>query len=141
MPKKPHTPGPVLNHIAYRAFGLLILTSVLLSFVSAGEGEKMVRALFAVSRVHSPAVIFVDEIDSLLSQRTDGDQEARCEVPDFCLHPSTASFTLPCLVLSDLPVPCSEVLVTHPYIAWCTHEDPRPCEHCACYTLMIRTLA
>jgi ATP-dependent 26S proteasome regulatory subunit len=37
----------------------------------------MVRALFAVSRVHSPAVIFVDEIDSLLSQRSDGDQEAR----------------------------------------------------------------
>lgn len=42
-----------------------------------GEGEKMVRALFAVASVHSPSVIFVDEIDSLLSQRSDGDQEAR----------------------------------------------------------------
>ncbi|KAJ3416155.1 hypothetical protein HDV05_002800 [Chytridiales sp. JEL 0842] len=41
-----------------------------------GDGEKMVRALFAVARVHQPSVIFVDEIDSLLTQRTDGEVEA-----------------------------------------------------------------
>ncbi|KAJ3218053.1 hypothetical protein HDU67_006753 [Dinochytrium kinnereticum] len=41
-----------------------------------GDGEKMVRALFAVARVHQPSVIFVDEIDSLLTQRTDGEFEA-----------------------------------------------------------------
>nr|KAJ0222104.1 hypothetical protein LSAT_V11C200084740 [Lactuca sativa] len=34
-----------------------------------GEGEKLVRALFGVARCHQPAVIFVDEIDSLLSKR------------------------------------------------------------------------
>ncbi|CAI9620258.1 unnamed protein product [Staurois parvus] len=42
-----------------------------------GEGEKMVRgALFTVSRCHQPAVIFIDEIDSLLSQRGESEHES-----------------------------------------------------------------
>ena len=34
-----------------------------------GEGEKMVRILFAVAQALQPTVIFIDEIDSILSAR------------------------------------------------------------------------
>ena len=41
-----------------------------------GEGEKLVRTLFAVAAYREPAVVFIDEIDSMLTQRKADENEA-----------------------------------------------------------------
>ncbi|KAJ1368209.1 Fidgetin-like protein 1 [Parelaphostrongylus tenuis] len=41
-----------------------------------GEGEKLVRALFSIARLKLPSVIFIDEVDSLLSSRSETEHES-----------------------------------------------------------------
>jgi len=45
-------------------------------YLSLGEGEKLVRTLFAVAGYREPSVVFIDEIDSLLTQRKADENEA-----------------------------------------------------------------
>jgi len=56
------------------AFFSISASSLVSKYV--GEGEKMVRALFAVARKQQPSVIFIDEIESMLGQRKEQEHEA-----------------------------------------------------------------
>jgi SpoVK/Ycf46/Vps4 family AAA+-type ATPase len=41
-----------------------------------GEGEKAVRMLFQIASERQPSVVFIDEVDSLLSMRTSDENDA-----------------------------------------------------------------
>ena len=45
-----------------------------------GESEKLIKGLFDLARKNKPAVIFLDEIDSVMSKRSEGDNPANRRV-------------------------------------------------------------
>ena len=58
-----------------------------------GEGEKLVRTLFSVAAYKEPAVVFIDEIDSLLTQRKSDENEASRRIKtEFLVQLGTLTF-------------------------------------------------
>jgi spastin len=41
-----------------------------------GESEKLVRALFQLAYEMQPSVVFIDEVESILSKRKEGENDA-----------------------------------------------------------------
>jgi spastin len=55
-------------------FAAVSASTVLSKWV--GESEKNIRDMFVAARECQPAVLFIDEIDSLLASRTEGEQDS-----------------------------------------------------------------
>lgn len=41
-----------------------------------GESEKLIKTLFKMARAKKPSIVFIDEIDSMCGERSDGDNES-----------------------------------------------------------------
>lgn len=66
--------GKAIAHEAGATFFSISSSSLTSKWI--GEGEKMVRTLFAVAAYRQPAVVFIDEVDSLLCARNSDENEA-----------------------------------------------------------------
>jgi len=66
--------GKAISHESEATFFSISSSSLTSKWI--GEGEKLVRTLFAVAAYREPAVVFIDEIDSLLTQRKADENDA-----------------------------------------------------------------
>ncbi len=66
--------GKAIAHESGATFFAISASSLMSKWI--GEGEKTVRTLFAVAAYRQPAVVFLDEVDSLLTQRSSDENEA-----------------------------------------------------------------
>ncbi|CAG2063323.1 unnamed protein product [Timema podura] len=93
-----------------------------------GEGEKLVRALFAVARELQPSIIFIDEVDSLLSERREGEHEASRRLKteflvEFDGLPSSPEERVLVMAATNRPQELDEAALRYP-------KDTNPLELC-----------
>ena len=66
--------GEACANFAGATFFNIVSSDITSKYV--GESEKIIKALFSTARERKPSIIFIDEIDSLVSKRSDNEQES-----------------------------------------------------------------
>jgi SpoVK/Ycf46/Vps4 family AAA+-type ATPase len=66
--------GKAIAHQSGATFFSISASSLMSKWI--GEGEKLVRTLFEVAAYRQPSVVFMDEVDALLCQRSSEENEA-----------------------------------------------------------------
>jgi len=66
--------GRVIASVSKSTFFNISASSLTSKWI--GEGEKLVRCLFQLARIKQPSVVFIDEIDSILTARSDTEHES-----------------------------------------------------------------
>ena len=92
-----------------------------------GQSEKMVRTLFAVATVKQPSIVFIDEIDSLLTARGGSEDESSRRVKtEFLVSHSVCDAPLAAPVMHAAPT-----VARRPHALHCTALHARPLIRCA----------
>jgi vacuolar protein-sorting-associated protein 4 len=51
-----------------------------------GDTEKLIRAMFELARNTKPSVVFIDELDSLMGDRSEGSEASKRAVTEFLVQ-------------------------------------------------------
>ena len=81
--------GKAIAHESGATFFSISASSLTSKWI--GEGEMAVRTLFALAAFYQPSVVFLDEVDSLLCQRSSDENEATRRIKtEFLVQVSSA---------------------------------------------------
>ena len=78
MAAESYLPRPLVFHHSHSSYSGATFINLHVSTLSEkwfGESERLVDAVFSLAHKLQPAIIFIDEIDSFLRERTAADHE------------------------------------------------------------------